>query len=187
MSIKLLEESFDNKEGYTEYKNEQDRYTTQYYEPINNKTEDLKQRQKYIIEGIKSTAKNILEKGHVLILVYPVPEMGFDVPRLFATKFLFSKILGKKLDFHILSGSYDVYKNRNKMIFETLESIQGPNVYKVYPHNYFCNTVIVNRCIANNNEHLFYYDDDHLSSEGSKYVVNDIIKIIEQIDINKKN
>ena len=42
----------------TEYKNEQDRYTTQYYEPINNKTEDLKQRQKYIIEGIKSTAKN---------------------------------------------------------------------------------------------------------------------------------
>jgi peptidoglycan/LPS O-acetylase OafA/YrhL len=185
-SIKLLEEYFDNKEGYAEYKNEQDRYTTEYLEPINIKIKDLKQRQKYIIEGIKSTAKNILEKEHALILIYPVPEMGFDVPRLFATKYLFSKIFDKKLDSYILSSGYDVYRNRNKMIFDTLDSIEGPNVYRLFPHKYFCNTVIVNRCIANNNEHLFYYDDNHLSLEGSKYVVNDIIKIIEQIDINKE-
>jgi peptidoglycan/LPS O-acetylase OafA/YrhL len=175
-SILLLEEAFDNKEGYTEYANEQDRYTLQYLQPINIKTEDLKQRQKYIIEGIKLSAKNILEKGHTLILVYPVPEMGFNVPRLLNTKYLFSKIFDKEY-FHLLTGSYDVYRNRNKMIFETLDSIEGPNVYKIYPHNYFCNTVIRNRCVANNKEHLFYFDDDHLSLEGSKYVVNDIIKI----------
>ena len=78
------------------------------------------------------------------------------------------------------------YKNKNKMIFETLDSIQGPNIYRVYPHKSFCNTEIVNRCVANNKEHLFYYDDDHLSLGGSKYVVKDIMKVIKQIEVDKK-
>jgi hypothetical protein len=44
----------------------------------------------------------------------------------------------------------------------------------------------MNRCVANNKEHLFYYDDDHLSLEGSRYVVNDIMKVIKQIEVDKK-
>jgi peptidoglycan/LPS O-acetylase OafA/YrhL len=179
-SIRLLEEYFDNKEGYTEYQNEENRYTEQYLQPININTKTLEQRQRFITEGIKSSAKNILEKGHILILVYPVPEMGFDVPRLFNTNYANLRMSYKKMEVPILTGSYDVYKKRNKIIFETLDSIQGPNVYRVYPHKSFCDTAVVNRCVANNKEHLFYYDDDHLSLWGSKYVVNDIIRIIQQ-------
>ena len=179
-SIRLLEEFFDNKEGYTEYQNEENRYIGQYFQPININTKTLEQRQKFITDGIKSSAKNILEKGHILILVYPVPEMGFDVPRLFNIKYAALKISNKKLEVPILTGSYDVYKKRNKIIFETLDSIQGPNIYRVFPNKYFCNTAIANRCVANNKGHLFYYDDDHLSLWGSEYVVNDIIRIIQQ-------
>jgi peptidoglycan/LPS O-acetylase OafA/YrhL len=180
-SIKLLEEQFDNKEGYTEYQSEVDRYLGNYLQPIDIKTETLEQRQKYIIEGINSTAKNILEKGNTLILVYPVPEMSFDVPKEISKKYTLLYYLNNKIETPILTGSYEVYKNRNKMIFETLDSIQGPNVYRVYPHKSFCNTEIVNRCVANNKKHLFYYDDDHLSLEGSKYVINDIMKVIKKI------
>ena len=179
-SIRLLEESFDNKEGYTEYQNEENRYIGQYFQPININTKTLEQRQRFITEGIKSSAKNILEKGHILILVYPVPEMGFDVPRLFNRKYAVLRISDKKSEVPILTGSYDVYKKRNKIILETLDSIQGSNIYRVFPNKYFCNTAIVNRCVANNKEHLFYYDDDHLSLWGSEYVVNDIIRIIQQ-------
>jgi peptidoglycan/LPS O-acetylase OafA/YrhL len=185
-SIKLLEEQFDNKEGYTEYQSEVDRYLGNYLQPINIKTETLEQRQKYIIEGIKLTAKNILEKGNTLILVYAVPEMGFDVPKEIRKKYTLLYYLNNKIETPILTASVEVYKNRNKMIFETLDSIQGPNIYRVYPHKSFCNTEIVNRCVANNKEHLFYYDDDHLSLGGSKYVVKDIMKVIKQIEVDKK-
>ena len=185
-SLWLSGESFNNQEGYTEYQSEYDRYINHYFEPINFKTETLEQRQKYIIEGIKSSAKNILEKGNTLILVYPVPEMGFNPPKLITKKITISYLLSFKIKIPILTGSYEVYKHRNKMIFETLDSIQGSNVYRVYPHKSFCNTKIVNRCVANNKEHLFYYDDDHLSLEGSKYVVNEIMKVMKQIQIDKK-
>lgn len=153
---------------------------------IDVQTKTLEQRQKYIMQSIKLSAKNILERDHSLILVYPVPEMDFDVPKLYWTKYLLSKILDRKLEIPILTGSYDVYKIRHKMIFEILDSIQGPNVHRVYPHKSFCNTVIVNRCVVSNKEHLFYYDHDHLSLEGSKYVINDIMKVIQQIEVDKK-
>jgi hypothetical protein len=96
------------------------------------------------------------------------------------------KTLNKNIDINILSTSYEVYKNRNKTIFETLDNIHGPNIYRVYPHKSFCNTVIVNRCVVNSKEDLFYYDDDHLSLEGSKFVVNDIMKLIQKIEVNNK-
>jgi len=182
----LTGEYFDNKEGYAEYQSEEDRYRREYFQPINIKTETLEQRQKYIIDGFKSSAKNILEKGHTLILVYPVPEMGFDVRKKIIKNNTIFYYLNNKTEIPILTGSYDVYKERNKIIFETLDSIQGPNVYRVYPHKSFCNTVIVNRCAANNKEHLFYYDGHHLALEGSKYVISDIIKVIEQIEVDKK-
>jgi peptidoglycan/LPS O-acetylase OafA/YrhL len=186
-SLLLTEKLFDNNEGYTEYQNEEDKYLEIYLQPIDFRTETLEQRQKYIIEGIKSSAKNILEKGHSLILVYPVPEIGFDVQKLIIRQYVFSKMLDKKYELPIKTISYDVYKNRNKMIFETLDDIQGPNVYKVYPHKSFCNTIIVNRCVVNNNKNIFYYDNNHLSLKGSEYVVNNIMKIIKKIEINKRN
>ncbi len=185
-SIRLLDEFFDNKEGYTEYQSEQYRYTASHLQPLNTKITTLEQREKYLTEGIKSSIKKILEQGHTLILVYPVPEMGFNPLALLTRKHIYSKIINKKLEIPVLSGSYDVYMLRNKIIFNTLDVLQNSNLYRVYPHKHLCNTLIKNRCIANNQTNLFYVDDDHLSLEGSKYIVNDIIKIIQKIEIDKK-
>ena len=62
----------------------------------------------------------------------------------------------------IFTGSYEVYKKRNKLIFEILDSIESPNIYRVYPHKSFCDKQIKNRCVANNENNFFYYDDNHL-------------------------
>ena len=58
--------------------------------------------------------------------------------------------------------------------FELLDSIKGDNIYRVYPHKLFCDKLIENRCIANDEKTIFYYDDDHLSIQGSKLVVDEI-------------
>ena len=66
-------------------------------------------------------------------------------------------------------------------IFEIFDRIKNNNLYRVYPHNYFCDTILKNRCVTNNKDILFYYDSDHLSLDGSKFVVDDIVKIIKEI------
>ena len=57
-------------------------------------------------------------------------------------------------------------------------------MFRVYPHEFFCNTKLRNKCIANDEENIFYYDDDHLSKFGSEIVVNEIMEIIKKIKFN---
>jgi len=97
-------------------------------------------------------------------------------------KYIFNKNLFKNST-PVVSVSYDVYKKRNKLIFEILDSIKNENIYRVYPHSYFCDKQIKDRCVANDENNIFYYDDDHLSIQGSKLVVDEIMKEIEKIEL----
>ena len=171
-SVTLLETCFDNSEGYKEYC-----YDIEYLEPIDIKTSSLKERQKFIKEGLISQINKIIKQGHKLVLVYPVPEMAIDPYRYLFRNYIFNKSTP------IISSSYDVFKKRNKLIFEILDNIKNENIYRVYPHSYFCDKQIKDRCVANDENNIFYYDDDHLSIEGSKFVVDRIIKEIEKIEL----
>jgi peptidoglycan/LPS O-acetylase OafA/YrhL len=177
-SLKILETHYDNEEGYKEKSN----LTYEYYlEPTNIKTSSQQLRQNFIKDELISRINFIINQGHKLILVYPVPEMAFNVPRQLNSKFIKSRINFSKFSVPILSGSYDVYKKRNNPVFEILDSVQNPNIYRVYPHKSFCNTFVKDRCVANDKENIFYHDDDHLSIKGSEYVVDEIIKKIKKI------
>ena len=169
------ETSFDNEDGFN-------RISNRYLEPINIKTSSLEERQKYIKEGLLLQINDIISRGHKLILVYPVPEMGFNPLQRLHNKYLFEKNSFENST-PILSGSYEVYKKRNSLIFEILDSVQSSNIYRVYPHKLFCNKIFLNRCIANDNNNIFYADDNHLSIKGSKLVVDEIMKKIEEIEL----
>jgi peptidoglycan/LPS O-acetylase OafA/YrhL len=165
-------------------------WRNQYLEPINIKTNSQEERQQYLIEGTKLTIENMKNNGNSIILVYPVPVIGFDVPRAVIGKYLNIKDKLKtrnknNLNIPILGTSYEIYKKQNKIIFDILDNIQGNNIYRIYPDKYFCNRPIKNLCVVNDKENLFYYDHNHLSLEGSKYIVRDVMKIIQEIKINK--
>ena len=180
-SLKILETYFDNEEGFKEYKREEEK-NYGYLEPINIKTTSQQQREKYIKEGLISEINNIINQGHKLILVYPVPEFGFDPPKLLNSEYVKKYLLKKeKYSPPILTGSYELYKKRNKLIFEILDTVQNENIYRVYPHSYFCDKQIKNRCVSNDEKNIFFYDDDHLALSGSKFIVNAILKIIKNI------
>jgi hypothetical protein len=92
-----------------------------------------------------------------------------------------NKTNNKSEKFPIISVSYDVFKKRNERIFKTLNKIDHKNLYRIYPHLYFCSTEVINRCITNDEENIYYWDDDHLSLYGSKSIVDDIIRKINII------
>ena len=176
-AVYILETYYENKEGYKETNN---LIFSKYLEPVNIKTSNLQQRQNHIKDSLISQINNIVEKGHKLVLVYPVPEMGFSVPKYLLKKIIKESI--KKNDtIPILSESYEEYKKRNKLVFEILDSVKSQNIYRVYPHKIFCDKKIENRCVANDKNNLFYFDDNHLSLKGSEFVVEEIMNQVKKI------
>jgi peptidoglycan/LPS O-acetylase OafA/YrhL len=140
-----------------------------------------------IFETIQSSFKNSvdeLSKKNKIILIYPIPEVGWDVP----TK-LFNK-LPKKINelkeylvpMNYITTSYQVYKERTKSSFELLDSIKGDDIYRVYPHTIYCDTLIKDRCMTHDDKNIFYFDNNHPSSKGAEMINELIIKEIEMIE-----
>ena len=156
---------------------------------IQNSSNSLKKkvdRKKHIFDSYKYTIEMLTKNGHKVIIVYPMPEVGVSVPnkifqiapvKLFKDKHFFKKdLMAKKL-----TTSYELFKARSNLSFELLDSIQGKDVYKIYPHKLFCDTLIKDRCITHDEKNIFYYDDNHPSLKGAEkineLIFNEIAKI----------
>jgi len=164
---------FDNKEGGVEKNgSEWDRY---FYSSDSNLT---------IEKSFKEQILN-LKKQNKIILVYPFPEAGWDIPKKFLNVLpknndLLSKFLIPK---NYITTSYEVYKNRAKSSFELLDSIQGSNIYRVYPHKLFCDTKIKNRCLTHDDKNIFYSDSNHPSIKSAEMINDLIMNEIEKIEL----
>ncbi len=180
-TVKLLETYFDNKEGGVENRYQNNRDWEEYIEPISKKTISTSQRKKFIEEAFRKDLKEIHDMGHKIIIVYPVPEVGFDVPR----KIYNEIVIKKQKEIELFSTSYDVFKERNSETFKLFDSIKLKNIYRIYPHTHLCDTILKNRCVTNSKKDIFYWDDDHLSLKGSEFVVKDILNKIEKINKNQ--
>ena len=128
-----------------------------------------------IIDSIKM----ILNAGKVVILIYPIPEMGWDVPRLLWRNLLFNK----KVSPEFASVSYDRFLERNRSAIEALDAIDigGNNLIRIKPQKVLCNTFIKDRCAAHLNEQSLYFDNNHLSNKGAEIVLREVIFELSRI------
>ena len=131
-----------------------------------------------ISERYVDSIQTLLDIGKKVILVYPVPEAGWDVPKYVATYYGINS--NQSFSSNVGSTSYEVFKDRNRRSYKALNSVgQHPNLFRVYPERIFCNNAVKDRCIVLKEDHLFYKDDDHLSNAGAKLVVKEIMKNIK--------
>ena len=139
---------------------------------------------KSIEESFYSEITQLSKKNRV-ILVYPIPEVGWNFPQKYFNQF--PKKMSFKKDLFVpknyITTSYQVYKNRTKSSFKLFNSIQGKNIYRVYPHKLFCNTIIKSRCVTHDDKNIFYSDDDHPSLKGSEMINDLIMEEIEKIEL----
>ena len=167
------ESYFDNLEGGKEKNGVS---WDQYFEHINdtNKIEKMKWE-----DGFKNSVRELSKNENInIILVYPIPEVGFDITKKLKDYKFFSK---PKYD-----TSYEVFKNRTNSSFELLDDIKGKNIYRIYPHTLFCDTFIKNRCVAHNNNEIFYSDTNHVSIRGAELINNLILEKIRTIELTSK-
>lgn len=156
---------FDNQEGDTE------NFGREYHYEFQNRNS----KQKNIFENlVYSLSKLATKDNYKIILLYPIPEVGFSpVERLKNYKF-FRK---KNID-----TSFNVFKDRTKSSFELLDRIKGKNIFRVYPHKIFCeNLKFDDRCITIDNNNILYSDTDHPSISGSKEISKLVLKKLMSI------
>ncbi len=125
-----------------------------------------------------------LSKKNKIILVYPIPEVGWDIPtKLFN---VLPKKINERKEYLVpknyITTSYQVYKERTKSSFELFDSIKGDNIYRVYPHTIYCDTLIKDRCMTHDDKDIFYFDNNHPSPKGAEMINELIIKVIEMIE-----
>ena len=120
----------------------------------------------------------LLDYGHKVILQYPVPQLGWDPKR----EIFYQNIFSKKITLNTASVSYDSFKKYIKNTEKLFDKINHKNLYRVYPEKIFCNNLLQSRCVAHNLKELYYFDDHHLSLEGSKLVNDQIIDKIKKLN-----
>jgi peptidoglycan/LPS O-acetylase OafA/YrhL len=121
--------------------------------------------------AIKEDISWYLSKGRVVYLVYPVPEVGWDVP----SKFIKKKLSDSKVSREYLSTSYTLFKERNRRVIEIYDSIEHKNLVKIRPSEFLCDTTI-NRCLSHDTILPYYYDNNHLSNYGAKNITAEIFE-----------
>ena len=136
-------------------------------------------------ETIQKSFKNeILElsKNNKIILVYPIPEVGWDPNKQIYNKWA-KQGFSKNHNIVNVTTSFEVYKNRTKSSFELLDSIKDENIYRAYPNKLFCDTAIKNRCLTHDDKNIFYADSHHPSIKGAEMINDLIMKEIEKIEL----
>ena len=179
MPLMLHVNYFDNKEGGIEVGDEAGAPYS--YKPIESSIV-FDQYDVTLERAITGTILMILNRGHSVILVYPIPEVGWSVPhRLLEGR---KKPVGMTSDEWLLknpiSTSYELYLERTKSSFDLLDGISHKNLYRIYPHELVCDRQVKGRCVVHDNKHPFYVDYHHPSVWYAE-MINDLI--MEKIDL----
>jgi peptidoglycan/LPS O-acetylase OafA/YrhL len=156
--LKLEMEKFDNHEGDKEAN----------YKPV--KLERVKKEFPLRSQAFINTLNELKSVSRKLVIVYPVPEQGFKVRDKLYTN---DVLIKSKQDLPILSTSYEVFKTRVKRSYQTLDKVTGDSVYRVYPEYIFCRESI-GRCIASEEDKIYFAGDNHVSRLGSNMIVKEV-------------
>jgi len=127
-----------------------------------------------ILEAYRRTVRAYLDAGKVVFLVYPVPEVGWDVPRRLMQEYLAT---GRVPDDAFLSTASARFRERNAAVYAAFDGLAAhPNLRRVLPARQLCDSRLAGRCIAHDRGTPLYYDDDHLSDRGARFVVDEVVR-----------
>jgi len=153
------------------------------YIPNNNEYKKIDNTSKLTFdeEFIKSINEILNAKIDKLILIYPSPEYEFNVLNRMKQMFLFDK-KGEFIKRNEIFKNKEAFINKNKDIVSLLDSIKNPNIIRVYPDKFFCDS---KNCYTHNQKDLYYADEVHFSQFQIRNLNNIIIDKLSLVGIIK--
>ena len=120
--------------------------------------------------GLEENINFLVENSSKLILIDPIPELGY---------FPLEPYLYKQYDIKD-EITYDVeYWNHYSMeVNDMFDKLISSKISRVRTKEIFCNNFFPNKCTSSFDGIFFYYDDDHLTKDGAKLVVDEVLAYI---------
>jgi peptidoglycan/LPS O-acetylase OafA/YrhL len=120
---------------------------------------------------VSATFRQLLDSGHKVVLVYDVPEMGWDVPIYRAKSMLFNS------DKPDLTSNYQAVTAFQSNGTEFLDALgEHPNLLRVYPNRALCDRQVPGRCVGELENGPLFLDTHHLSEAGAMLVAREVQK-----------
>jgi peptidoglycan/LPS O-acetylase OafA/YrhL len=118
--------------------------------------------------------------GHNLIVVYPYPEMGWDVPQRIRQELGRAPVSDwpdRYAEIEV-STSYDLFHERTASSYVALDRLpDNGRTFRVRPEDWLCSDD-TGRCIGNGPDGIFYRVHDHPSQTGARMIVDRVEAII---------
>lgn len=134
---------------------------------------DRSQRKERVARQFVRDVEYLLEAGKRVVLVYPIPEVGWDTPTAGMKKALVTA--GDVA----LSTSLRRFNERNEFAVAVLDSLgHRDNLKRVFPHRVLCDTYVKDRCAAIVGSQSFYRDSNHLTNIGARLFADEIAKAV---------
>lgn len=114
-----------------------------------------------------------LSENFNVVLVQPIPEAGWDVPK---TGMKLARNSQGTITLGTQRAVYDRRTSSVRNLFDEL-SLTNENIYVSNIQNDLCDR---NRCYNIVDNEIYYYDDDHLTTKGAKLIVPTIVEVIQQ-------
>lgn len=131
-------------------------------------------QQPQIMHKITEGLERIAQRAGQLVLVYPVPEQGFNVRDKLAPR---QHLYRKAADLPVLTTNYAEFKQRTTKSYQALDAVQGANVLRVYPEQVFCQAQN-GLCVVAEREQIYYDSDNHLSPLGARMLMENVIETV---------
>jgi peptidoglycan/LPS O-acetylase OafA/YrhL len=129
-----------------------------------------------VAAALSRTVGTLLERGVKVVLVYPVPEMGWNVPQILLMQARAQGLFPGAAGNPPVSVAYADFQRRTRRTYALYDRIaDDPNLVRVYPEQALCDGL---RCFANQGSSIFYRDDNHLSNTGAEKVATLIMSAI---------
>ena len=134
------------------------------------------ERRAFMVQAYRNALQRLIATGKTVVLVYPVPEQGWDVPAVMAKASLWADFHGEDL-----AVPTSVVDRRHAYVVEAFDGLGSrPNLIRIRPRSILCGTLVTAGCAAQIKGTPLYYDDNHLSDAGAALVVRPIVDSLER-------
>ena len=123
-----------------------------------------------LLIGLKENIEFLSKNSQSLIIVYPIPELGYYPLEVYVNGYL---NINDEITY-----DYDYWKEYSNEVNSLLENISLPNIERIKSDQYFCDSYFSNSCTSSYNGVFFYWADDHLTRDGASLLVTNILDLI---------
>ncbi len=129
------------------------------------------ENQRVLRQGLTRTIERLQAHQKRVILVGPIPEIGYDVPTTIA------KVHHLNLDFE-LEPTRAMFEARQRFALELLPALAEQHALELlYPHETLCDQA---RCAVSEGGELLYDDSNHLTDHGARLLAERLGELLTE-------